>query len=50
MAAKRRQLIEAKELKGLKYFKVLGTLLERLHMDATARDRAAGAIKVVLEP
>src|SRR5207247_828904 len=27
-------------LKGLKYFKVLAPLLDRLHLDATARDRA----------
>ena len=40
MAPKRRTPIEAKDLKGLKYFKVLGPLLERLQDDATARDRA----------
>lgn len=40
MAAKRRTPIEAKDLKGLKYFKVLGSLLDRLQDDATARDRA----------
>jgi len=40
MAAKRRLLIKDKDLKGLKYFKLLGSLLERLHDDATARDRA----------
>lgn len=40
MAAKRRLPISAKDLKGLKYFKVLGSLLERLHDNATARDRA----------
>jgi len=38
--AKRRIPIEAKDLKGLKYFKVLGSLLDRLQNDATARDRA----------
>ncbi|MFI5382115.1 MAG: IS4 family transposase [Tepidisphaerales bacterium] len=40
MAAKRRPPIQNKDLKGLKYFKLLGSLLERLHDDATARDRA----------
>ena len=40
MAAKRPTPIHAKELKGFKYFKILGSLLERLHDDATAGDRA----------
>lgn len=40
MAAKPRPPIQAKDLKGLKYFKVLDSLLGRLHDDATARDRA----------
>jgi hypothetical protein len=40
MAAPRRTPIRAKDIQGLKYFKVLGPLLERLHDDATARDRA----------
>lgn len=40
MAAKRRPPIQNKDLKGLKYFKFLGSLLERLHDDATARDHA----------
>jgi len=40
MAAKRRTSIRDKDLKGLKYFKVLVPLLERLHDDATTRDRA----------
>src|SRR5260370_8105338 len=40
MAAQQRTPIREKDLKGLKYFKVLGALLERLHDDATARDRA----------
>jgi Transposase DDE domain len=40
MAAKRRTPIRAKDIQGLKYFKVLGPLLDRLHDDATARDRA----------
>jgi hypothetical protein len=40
VAIKRRTPIEAKDLKGLKYFKVLGSLLDRLRDDATARDRA----------
>jgi Transposase DDE domain len=40
MAAKRRPPIKDKDLKGLKYFKVLASLLDRLHTNATARDRA----------
>jgi Transposase DDE domain len=40
MAAKRRPLIRDKDLKGLKYFKLLGSLLDRLHENATSRDRA----------
>jgi len=40
MAAKRRTPIRDKDLQGLKYFQLLGTLLDRLHDDATARDRA----------
>jgi len=40
MAAPRRPPIRDKDLRGLKYFKLLGPLLERLHDDATARDRA----------
>ena len=40
MAAQRRTPIRDKDLKGLKYFKVLAPLLDRLHDDATARDRA----------
>jgi hypothetical protein len=40
MAAKRRKSITDKDLKGLKYFKVLGSLLDRLHDNATARDHA----------
>jgi len=40
MAAKPRPPIRDKDLKGLKYFKLLGPLLERLHLDATTRDRA----------
>ena len=40
MAAKRRTPIKDKDLQGLKYFKVLGSLVERLHDDATSRDRA----------
>jgi hypothetical protein len=40
VATKRRTPIEAKDLKGLKYFKVLGSLLDCLQNDATARDRA----------
>lgn len=40
MAAKPPPTIRDKDLQGLKYFKLLGSLLERLHDDATARDRA----------
>jgi len=41
MAAKPLTPIKAKDLQGLKYFKVLGSLLDRLHDNATARDRVA---------
>ena len=40
MAAKPPTPVRDKDLKGLKYFKVLAPLLDRLHRDATARDRA----------
>jgi hypothetical protein len=40
MAATRLTPIREKDLKGLKYFKVLGSLLDRLHTNATARDHA----------
>jgi Transposase DDE domain len=40
MAAARRRPIRDNDLKGLKYFKLLGSLLDRLHDDATTRDRA----------
>jgi Transposase DDE domain len=40
MAATRRPPIREKDLKGLKYFKILGSLLDRLHADATRRDPA----------
>jgi Transposase DDE domain len=40
VAAKRRTPVRAKDLQGLKYFKVLAPLLDRLHHDACARDRA----------
>jgi Transposase DDE domain len=40
MAAKGPVPIGDKELKGLKYFKLLGSLLDRLHHNATARDHA----------
>jgi hypothetical protein len=40
MAATPRTPIRDKDLKGLKYFQLLGCLLDRLHADATARDRA----------
>jgi hypothetical protein len=40
MAHPHRKEIRDKDLSGLKYFKVLGPLLDRLHTDATERDRA----------
>src|SRR5271155_4479376 len=40
MAAKQQTPIKDKDLKGLKYFKLLGSLVERLHGNATFRDRA----------
>jgi hypothetical protein len=40
MAANRLTPIRDKDLRGLKYFKLLGPLLDRLHDNATARDRA----------
>jgi Transposase DDE domain len=40
MAAKQQTPILEKDLKGLKYFKLLGPLLDRLHDNATSRDRA----------
>jgi DDE family transposase len=40
MAAERRPLITENDLQGLKYFKVLGSFLKRLHKDGTARDHA----------
>jgi hypothetical protein len=40
MAAKQPAPLQEKELRGLKYFKVLGPLFERLHANATQRDRA----------
>lgn len=40
MANKRRPEVRAAELRGLKYFKLLGPLLERLHDEATQSDKA----------
>ncbi len=40
MANKRRPEIHAADLRGLKYFKVLGPLLDGLHQQATQRDKA----------
>src|SRR6266404_3982668 len=40
MAAKKETKIKAKDLRGLKYFKLLNPLLERLHDAGTARDHA----------
>src|SRR5258708_28872256 len=44
MARHRRADIQEKDLQGLKYFRLLVPLLERLHMDASARDRAGNRI------
>jgi Transposase DDE domain len=44
MAAKSQPPIQEKDLQGLKYFKVLGPLLQHLHDDATARDRAGNRV------
>jgi hypothetical protein len=40
MATKPRPVIRDKDLRGLKYFKVLAPLLDRLHDEGCARDRA----------
>jgi Transposase DDE domain len=40
MANQRRPEVRASDLRGLKYFKILGPLLDRLHDEATQRDRA----------
>jgi len=40
MAAQRRTPLKEKDLKGLKYFHLLGSLLDGLHDHATQRDRA----------
>jgi hypothetical protein len=40
MSTKQQTPIQEKDLNGLKYFKLLGPLLKRLHDDATSRDRA----------
>jgi Transposase DDE domain len=40
MPRTRRPKIRAADLRGFKYFKILGPLLDRLHADATQRDRA----------
>jgi hypothetical protein len=40
MAKSRRPAIRAPDIRGLKYFKMLGPLLERLHDESTQRDRA----------
>jgi hypothetical protein len=40
MAAKKKPKLQAKDLQGFKYFKVLTPLLERLHDYGTARDKA----------
>jgi hypothetical protein len=40
MAAKKKPALRAKDLRGLKYFKALHPLLERLHAVGTERDKA----------
>ena len=40
MAAKKKAPVQAKDLRGFKYFKLLTPLLERLHDHGTARDKA----------
>jgi hypothetical protein len=40
MAAKKKSAVGAKDLRGFKYFPLLQPLLERLHTQATQRDRA----------
>jgi Transposase DDE domain len=40
MAAKRQTPLRDKDLQGLKYFKLLASLFDPLHQDATARDHA----------
>jgi hypothetical protein len=44
MAHPRRKEISDKAVRGLKYFSVLGPLLDRLHADATERDRAGNRV------
>jgi hypothetical protein len=40
MAAKKKATLQAKDLRGFKYFKLLTPLLERLHANGTQRDKA----------
>ena len=40
MAQRRRRPVRERDLKGLKYFRVLLPLMDRLHANATTRDRA----------
>ncbi len=44
MASKRRTSVTERDLQGLKYFKALGPLLDRLHADASDRDRAGNRV------
>lgn len=44
MASVRRSPVTERDLRGLKYFKVLGPFLDRLHDDATDRDRAGNRV------
>ena len=40
MAQARKLPVEPEQVRGLKYLRQINTLLERLHDDATARDKA----------
>jgi Transposase DDE domain len=44
MARQPRPPLQAKDLRGLKYFKILGPLLESLHRAGTARDKAGNRV------
>jgi hypothetical protein len=44
MAQKRRPQVKERDLQGLRYFKLLQPLLDHLHDDATARDKAGNRV------
>ncbi len=44
MAGKRREKVTERQITGLKYFDKLAPLLERLHDDGCARDRAGNRV------